>query len=259
MRIQSVSQSPGTGQSQAQAAATAGKASAQDRDDAHDDLVDLHQASEGELAAALSQETLLALMQGILEALTGQPLQLHDPQHITGSLYDDAKAPAWLAAARHALVHPSSRVLHLTVIGRMSMVDGESQPFVLDMQLPKAPSALGGGALSGSFTLSRHAGACQGARVDYSSLTTLSELHAADRCNPPWTALPAPAVAALSGTPVFAQFSLGSDPDILSMAARILPSGRDHALPTYAHGLRDGGYVDTGEPCGSLHQVDISA
>ncbi|MBV8048409.1 MAG: hypothetical protein JO171_14740 [Paludibacterium sp.] len=254
MRVQSVSYASGAGQSNGRTSSPVHGIASQTGSDASGDLVDLHRASERELAALLSLETLLAIMQGILEDHSGQRLRFEDPRLMADSPYESNDAPAWLAAARHTLTRPASPVLRLTVVGRLTTREGDVQPFALDMQLPAAPVTLTGGGQTGSFVLEHAAGNGQGARVEY-ALTTFSVWRVTAEASP---ALPAAAIAP-SGVPLFAQFSLGEDPDPLSMAARLLPAERDPALPMRAYGRRDGGYVDMGDPNGSWHQVDISA
>ncbi|WP_215776503.1 hypothetical protein [Paludibacterium sp. B53371] len=258
MLIESVKQSSRTGQSATPPGMAFPGSGTGYASDHQDEQVDLHQASDSELAAACSQETLLALMQALLETLSPQPLSLTDPQHGGQSLYDDALAPSWLTHARHALTHPASQALRLTAIGQLTLPGATAQPFVLDMQLPHTALRPPCGEQMGQLVLDARAGASQGARVDY-TLTRLTDFHAADRCNPPLSAEPPPTMCGSSGTPLFAQFSLGSDPEIRCMAARLLPAGPRHALPMHAHFWRDGSYVAMENPSGSPHQVDISA
>lgn len=236
----------------------AGHAATPAASDSTGDQVDLHQASAREVALAQGQETLLALLQGLLEVMAAQPLRIEDPHPLPSAPYDQTTAPAWLLAARHGLAQHPAEMVRLSATGQLTLADARPQPFVLDIQLLHPWPGLTTRALSGCMQLEPHASADHRTRVDF-CLSLITDFPAASRCKPQPAVLHPPLAATPSGTPLFVQFSVDGEPEILSMAARLLPAAREHAVPMRASSWRDGGYVDKEARRGSDHQVDISA
>jgi len=209
----------------------------------------LQQGAEYDPTASLGLETLLALMEGILEISTQHSITFSEALRTDTQLYDSGKTPPWLLAAQHSSALAQHAATRLHIEGTLTPVNHALQPFVLDMQLITPSLAGMATACSASFRLDARAGDYAGARVDF-SLSNQSQkplVSEASHTTP------------LLGTPLFAQFALGWQPDILCIAARLLPTVSANASQPHPKHAGDGGYVTQEDNSGSEHLVDVSA
>jgi len=223
----------------------------------------LRNPSEAEVMESADLETLLALMQGILQTMNGgAPLNFSDALRTDQQLYSAVELPSWLKNAQHALSNPHQPMLRLAVVGQIQAGASDAHPFVLDMQLLNPPLPGLQQESCGEFILEHCSGSFSAAHVIYRLSPAAEDLREESDSTPATTERQsgrADKQPALSGSPLFAQFALGWEPDILCIATRLLPAATANAVlarPVYAG---DGGYVTTEDYSGSGHQVDISA
>lgn len=247
MRIQSVSLALGGNRLQP-ASASGHQVDSQVDALVHADDVLLHQDNGAEAAAALGLETLLALIQGILEASTASPVGFSDAIRTNTQLMDPRQMPPWLLAAERSLASPNAEVCRLCAIGTLLPKQDAPLPFVLDLQLLHAGFSFPEEGITGGFSLPQEAGGYAGAQVSF----TLSRTGPAstDRMTGQQPPL---------ATPLFAQFAFGWQPDILCIAARLLPAVAVNAVLQHLAHPGDGSYVTMEEANGSPHQVDVCA
>jgi hypothetical protein len=219
-----------------------------------DDVL-LHDPSALEVGASLDLQTLLTLMRGMLETVEGRPLELREALRTNSRLLDSISMPSWLQAAHHALAAVQQNLLRLHAQGLISSPGTETIPFALDMQLLNPAFVNMGQAVAGSFTLGIDAGGFAGAHVSFTLLPGIS-VDSAARSLSTRPALPD---SLFHGCPLFAQFLLGRQSDILCIAARLLPSGSGHVSRPHQGFSGDGSYVTQEETSGNPHCLDVSA
>jgi hypothetical protein len=244
MRIQSVTPALG-GNRPHSATAAAHVVDSQIDALAYTDDVLLHQDASLEPNSALGLETLLAVIQGILKQIETTPLNIADAIHTNTQLLDPDTLPAWLISAERLRTHPQTPTTQLCAIGTLTLEQGTALPFVLDMQLLQAPVTCPPDGMVGSFRLGLGAGSAAGAQIDF-TLNQIGQTGMSDR-------------RSQAGTPLFAQFAFGWQPDILCIAARLLPASPVNVVPPHPMHAGDGSYVTMEEPVGRTHLLDVSA
>jgi hypothetical protein len=224
-----------------------------------EDDVLLHTPAEIDLNGRAGLNLLVALLQGILDGVRPGSLTLTDTLRTDTVLSGAHPLPAWYTPAQHAIVAQGADVLRLCAIGEIATGEAAPLPFVLDMQVLRSPFARLEESLDAAFLFTDGVGPLAGARISF-SLSVVPPEPAFERDDLPRPARTPPTAPILSGSPLFAQFALGWQPDILCMAARLVPTEAATASPTHLPQGGDGSYLTMEEQSGiSRHQVDVSA
>jgi hypothetical protein len=226
---------PSTGQRTATAAAAN-----TDRPVNHDDVSLNNAGTAGNNNAAL----LWALVGGVLEQLSGQPVALSHPFAAEANCYGAAR-PAWIAPADQALGQAGSCALRLIICGQIDATE-TSMSYSLDLRLFNLLQMCDGETRTGSFTLAWPNGRADTARVSFSLTATTGSS-------------PDPGLCLSAGSPLLAEAALGAGPGNYTLAARLHPGAPPHlALP---RGLRHD--FDRFAASAALgddgHRLDISA
>jgi hypothetical protein len=146
--------------------------------------------------------------------------------------------------------------LRLHAEGVIAPLSGEGLHFALDMQLLNAPFLRLHQAMAASFLLGLGAGKLSGAEVSFTLIPTA--LLAESDETAAWQSHQ-PSEPGLFGCPLFAQFLLDRQSDILCIAARLLPTVKGNAPRPHLAFAGDGSYVTQEGGVGDTHQVDVSA